>query len=92
MFAFTGCDSLLNQYPHNAVSSDNLTDQDAQLLLTGLYYYVQNKPTNNGYAAFDVLGGDLVRGGASGYLIPNLLIRDLVTEASGFVSGQWNGY
>lgn len=92
IFAFTGCDSLLNQYPHNAVSSDNLTDQDAQLLLTGLYYYVQNKPTNNGYAAFDVLGGDLVRGGASGYLIPNLLIRDLVTEASGFVSGQWNGY
>ena len=46
--ASTGCDNLLNQYPHNAVSSDNLTDDDAQLLLTGLYYIVQNKPTNNG--------------------------------------------
>ena len=90
--ASTGCDNLLNQYPHNAVSSDNLTDDDAQLLLTGLYYIVQNKPTNNGYAAFDILGGDLVRGGASGYQIPYLLIQDLVTEASGFVSGQWNGY
>ena len=90
--ASTGCDNLLNQYPHNAVSSDNLTDDDAQLLLTGLYYIVQNKPTNNGYAAFDILGGDLIRGGASGYQIPNLLIRDLVTEASGFISGQWNGY
>ena len=90
--ASAGCDSMLNQYPHSAVSSGNLTDDDAQLLLTGLYYIVQNKPTNNGYAAFDILGGDLIRGGASGYQIPNLLIRDLVTEASGFISGQWNGY
>lgn len=87
-----GCDSLLDQYPHNAVSSDNLTDDDAQLLLTGLYYIVQNKPTNNGYAAFDILGGDLIRGGASGYQIPYLLVMDLVTESSGFISGQWNGY
>lgn len=87
-----GCDSLLDQYPHNAVSSDNLTDDDAQLLLTGLYYIVQNKPTNNGYAAFDILGGDIIRGGASGYQIPYLLVMDLVTESSGFISGQWNGY
>lgn len=92
LVAAPACDGLLDQYPHNAVSSDNLTDADAKLLLTGLYYIVQNKPTANGYAAFDILGGDLIRGGASGNKIPYLLVQDLVTEAGGFISGQWNGY
>lgn len=38
----TSCNEM-DQYPHNAVSSDNLTEEDAQLLLTGLYFYIQNK-------------------------------------------------
>lgn len=33
----TSCNEM-DQYPHNAVSSDNLTEEDAQLLLTGLYF------------------------------------------------------
>ena len=48
----TSCNEM-DQYPHNAVSSDNLTEKDAQLLLTGLYFYMQNKPTTNGYFTQD---------------------------------------
>lgn len=74
----TSCNEM-DQYPHNAVSSDNLTEEDAQLLLTGLYFYIQNKPTVNGYLTQDIVGGDLVRGGATGLKDPVLLVKDLVT-------------
>ena len=75
----TSCNEM-DQYPHNAVSSDNLTEEDAQLLLTGLYFYIQNKPTVNGYLTQDIVGGDLVRGGATGLKDPVLLVKDLVTR------------
>lgn len=87
----TSCNEM-DQYPHNGVARDNLTEDDAQMLLTGLYFIVQNKPTYNGYLAQDILGGDLVRGGATGITDPVILVRDLVTPESGFVSGPWNGY
>ena len=87
----TSCNEM-DQYPHNAVSSDNLTEEDAQLLLTGLYFYIQNKPTVNGYLTQDIVGGDLVRGGATGLKDPVLLVKDLVTPESGFVSGPWDGF
>lgn len=86
----TGC--TLDEFPHNAVSSDNLTEEDCELLLVGLYNIVQYKPTNNGYAAFDICGGDLIRAGASSTGSAQQLIRDLVTPDSGFISGQWDGY
>ncbi len=85
------CDGMLDQYPHNGVSSGNLTETDSELLLTGLYLIVQNKPTNNGYAAFDILGGDICRKGAT-LMTPQLLVTGLMTPESGFISGQWNGY
>ena len=87
----TSCNEM-DQYPHNAVSSDNLTEKDAQLLLTGLYFYMQNKPTTNGYFTQDIVGGDLVRGGATGLKDPVLLVKDLITPESGFVSGPWDGF
>lgn len=87
----TSCNEM-DQYPHNAVSSDNLTEEDARLLLTGLYFYMQNKPTANGYLTQDVVGGELVRGGATGLKDPILLVKDLVTPESGFVSGPWDGF
>ena len=87
----TSCNEM-DQYPHNAVSSDNLTEEDAQLLLTGLYFYIQNNPTVNGYLTQDIVGGDLVRGGATGLKDPVLLVKDLVTPESGFVSGPWDGF
>ena len=87
----TSCNEM-DQYPHNAVSSDNLTEKVAQLLLTGLYFYMQNKPTTNGYFTQDIVGGDLVRGGATGLKDPVLLVKDLITPESGFVSGPWDGF
>ena len=35
--ALVSCDKYLNQYPHNAVASDNLTEDDAEMLMTGVY-------------------------------------------------------
>jgi hypothetical protein len=86
-----GCGEM-DQYPHNGVSSDNLTEDDAEMLLTGLYAYMQYKPTANGYLTQDIVGGNLVRSGATGLKTPALVIRDLITAESGFVSGPWNGY
>jgi hypothetical protein len=63
ILALSGCDKYLNQYPHSAVSSDNLTEEDAQLLMVGIYNLAQYKPTFNGYALFDLIGGDLIRPG-----------------------------
>jgi len=82
----------MDQYPHNGVPATNLNESDAELLLTGLYYIIQNKPTVNGYLTGDVIGGDLVRGGATGLTDPKILIADLITPEGGFVSGPWNGY
>lgn len=44
----TSCD-VLDRYPHNAVSRDNLSVEDLELLFTGLYCYSQYKPTFTGY-------------------------------------------
>ena len=91
LLILTGCGEM-DQYPHNGVSSDNLTDADAEMLLTGLYAYMQYKPTVNGYLTQDIVGGNLVRAGATGLKDPALIIKDLITAESGFVSGPWNGY
>lgn len=91
MLLTTSCGEM-DQYPHNGVSTENLTPEDAQLLLTGLYVVMQNKPTANGYMCGDLLGGDIIRGGATGITNPVIMIQDLVTPEGGIVSGQWNGY
>lgn len=87
----TSCNEM-DQYPHSAVTPDNLTEEDASLLLNGLYRIVQNKPTADGYMTGDIIGGDIIRGGATGITDPRIMIRDLITPESGFVSGPWNGY
>ena len=53
--ALVSCDKYLNQYPHNAVASDNLTEDDAEMLMTGVYNIAQYKPTFNGWALFDII-------------------------------------
>ena len=87
----TSCNEM-DQYPHNDEYSANLSEEAAQLLLTGLYFYIQNIPTVIGYLTQDIVGGDLVRGGATGLKDPVLLVKDLVTPESGFVSGPWDGF
>lgn len=86
------CDKYLDQYPHNAVSSDNLTEEDAQLLMVGIYNIAQYKPTFNGYALFDIIGGDLIRPGATSTNTPALVIQGAIAPDLSIVSSPWNGY
>lgn len=84
--------NLLDQFPHNATSQDNLSEEDIDLLFVGLYCYSQYKPTFNGYFLNDFAGGDFKRGGGSGYDDPAILIADQIQETSGWVSAPWAGY
>ena len=65
LFAMPSCD-VLDQYPHNATSQDNLSEEDIDLLFVGLYCYSQYKPTFTGYFLNDFAGGDFRRGGGAG--------------------------
>ena len=87
----TSCD-VLDQYPHNAVSRDNLSSDDLELLFTGLYCYAQYKPSFEGYFQNDMAGGDFTRGGGSSYATPQLWIRDCILATSGWMNGPWTGY
>lgn len=87
-----GCDRYLDQYPHNGISSDLISDEDAQLLLTGAYNIAQYKPTFNGWALFDLIGGDIIRTGASGMNTPELLVTMGITPNQSIVASPWNGF
>ena len=56
------CD-VMDQYPHNAVSREQITEEDLGLLHVGLYNYMQHKPSFTGYFQPEMAGGDFVRGG-----------------------------
>ena len=90
--ALVSCDKLLNQYPHNAVSSDNLTEEDAELLMVGAYNIAQYKPTFNGWAMFDIIGGDIIRPGATSTNTPALVVQGAIAPDNSMVSSPWNGY
>lgn len=85
------CD-VLNQYPHNGVSRDNLTDEDLELLYTGLYCYSQYKPSFEGYFQNDMAGGDFTRGGGSSFATPELWIKDAILPTTGWSATPWIGY
>ena len=44
----SSCD-ILDKYPHDAVSRDSVSEEDLELLYTGLYCYSQYKPCFEGY-------------------------------------------
>ena len=85
------CD-VLNQYPHNGVSRDNLTDEDLELLYTGLYCYSQYKPSFEGYFQNDMAGGDFTRGGGASFATPELWIKDAILPTTGWSATPWIGY
>ena len=87
----TSCD-VLDRYPHNGVSRDNLSTDDLELLFTGLYCYAQYKPTFTGYFQNDMAGGDFTRGGGSSYATPQLWITDCMLPTNGWSSTPWVGY
>lgn len=92
ILTLSGCGKYLNQYPHNAVSPDNLTGDDAEMLLTGLYNIAQYKPTFNGYALFDIIGGDIIRPGGTGTNTPSLVVQGAIAPDLQIVSSPWNGF
>lgn len=92
VFAATSCDKLLTQYPHNAKTVDKMTEADVELLMTGAYNIAQYKPTFNGYALFDIIGGDLIRPGATSTNTPALVIQGAIAPGQSIVSSPWNGY
>lgn len=84
--------NVLDQYPHNGVSRDNLTEDDLELLYTGLYCYSQYKPSFEGYFQNDMAGGDFTRGGGASFANPALWIRDAILPTSGWSATPWIGY
>lgn len=91
LFGGVSC-NVLDQYPHNGVSRDNLSEDDLALLYTGLYCYSQYKPSFEGYFQNDMAGGDFTRGGGSSFATPELWIRDAILPTSGWASVPWQGY
>lgn len=49
----SSCD-ILDKYPHDAVSRDSVSEEDLELLYTGLYCYSQYKPGFEGYFQNDM--------------------------------------
>ena len=92
LLAAVSCDKLLTQYPHNAKSVENLTEEDVELLMTGAYNIAQYKPTFNGYALFDIIGGDLIRPGATSTNTPALVVQGAIAPGQSIVASPWNGY
>lgn len=90
--AACGCDRYLDLYPHNAVSKDRLTEEDAELLTNGIYNIAQYKPTFNGWALFDMIGGDIIRPGGSGTKEPALLVQEAIAPDLSVVTTPWNGF
>ena len=91
LFGGVSC-NVLDQYPHNGVSRDNLSEDDLALLYTGLYCYSQYKPSFEGYFQNDMAGGDFTRGGGSSFATPELWIRDAILPTSGWSTVPWQGY
>lgn len=84
------CSKKLDLYPHSAAASGNLTANDVELFLTGVYNKVQNAPGRESYIFFDLIGGNLITARGTGG--PILLINSLMRPEQSMISAAWNGY
>ena len=75
---FASCGERLDQYPHDGISAERVNAEHAQLLITGMYNIAQYKPTFNGWALFDLIGGDLIRTGATSVNTPKLMVEGAI--------------
>lgn len=87
-----GCGKYLEKYPHNGVPRENITMEDAELLVTGMYNIAQYKPTFNGWALFDLIGGDIIRTGATNVNTARLMVEGAIDPDKSIVTTPWNGY
>ncbi|ADY52088.1 RagB/SusD domain protein [Pseudopedobacter saltans DSM 12145] len=88
----SSCEDSLNLYPHSQVATESLSEKDIEAFVNGVYNRVQNTPTNSSYVMFDIIGGNLVRGGASGLGGYLEMINDILQPENGNIAAQWNGY
>src|ERR1700754_3898993 len=84
------CNKQLNIYPHSAASSANLSSDDVEMLLTGVYNKVQNAPARESYIMYDLIGGNLITARGTGGPLP--LINSTLRPEQAFISDAWNGY
>ena len=87
-----GCGKYLEKYPHNGVPRENITMEDAELMVTGMYNIAQYKPTFNGWALFDLIGGDIIRTGATNVNTARLMVEGAIDPDKSIVTTPWNGY
>ena len=91
VFGLASCD-ILDHYPHDSVSRDNVSTEDLELLYTGLYQYSQYKPGFEGYFQCDMAGGDFFRGGGSIWPDAKSWIKDCILPTSGWTSVAYLGH
>lgn len=87
----SSCD-ILDKYPHDAVSRDSVSEEDLELLYTGLYCYSQYKPGFEGYFQNDMTGGDFFRGGGSVWPDAPSWIKDFFLPTNGWIQVPYTGY
>ena len=87
----SSCD-ILDKYPHDAVSRDSVSEEDLELLYTGLYCYSQYKPGFEGYFQNDMTGGDFYRGGGSVWPDAPSWIKDFFLPTNGWIQVPYTGY
>lgn len=92
MFLFSACGNQLNIYPHSAASSDNISEEDLDALLNGMYNRIQNAPGDLSYIMFDLIGGNLINAGAAGGGNFILFVNGILRPEQSIISTQWNGY
>lgn len=93
LVAVTSCSDQLDLYPRSAVSADSeLTEDDVESFLIGVYASVQNNPGRESYIFPDLLGGDLNTASATNGAGTNTFISNLLRPEHGYISATWNGY
>lgn len=93
LMTVTACNDQLDLHPRSAVSADSeLTEDDVESFLIGVYSSVQNDPGRESYIFPDLLGGDLNSAGSTNGAGTNVFISNLLRPEHGYVTATWRGY
>ncbi|UCS92103.1 RagB/SusD family nutrient uptake outer membrane protein [Echinicola marina] len=93
LFLATSCSNQLDLYPRSAVSSESeLSEEDAQSFLIGVYQSVQNDPGRESYIMGDLLGGDLNSAGSVNGGGTNAFISNILRPEHAYPKNIWIGY
>jgi len=93
LIAVTACSDQLDLYPRSAVSADSeLTENDVESFLIGVYSSVQNDPGREAYIFPDLLGGDLNTSSSTNGGGTNVFISNFLRPEHGYIGATWRGY